>query len=325
MAKRTNGQGAQAPEMKSTMKKLMIAAAAVAAVTGAYATEGCCGIDPTTAECKANVYQVKMTLKALVPKTIKKSGCEGLYFEQGTRTIDGYIWTCCDPCGTATDTQPYQITLWEKAAKVGILDGVGASSSGMYTVTVKYDLAGVKYTKVLEGTFAQADVDQAVTDFLATIPGATRDAVTATPVTVEKSHWADTLLESTLNGDTSLCRFSKTANKVAVQFEVAGNGAPASNPDVDAAKYQLVAAGFGTFDKKSRAIKSVSGNVVGTLPSLDHCDDYANVADLCDEFETWCDYADPGEMTVPAFGTWTAKYVKKMGILKSSVPVYNRQ
>lgn len=315
------------------MKKLMIAAAAIAAVTGSYATEGCCGVDPTTTEeCKANVYQVKMTLKTLVPKTIKKSGCEGLYFEQGTRTIDGYIWTCCDPCGVEggvppANVQDYQITLWEKAAKVGILDGVGASvKSGEYTVTVKYELSGVKYTKVLEGTFAQADVAQAAQDFVDTIPGANLEDVVATPVAAVTGHWEDTLLESNLNTESALCRFSKTANKVAVQFEVAGSGAPDSNPDVDAAKYQLVAAGFGTFDKKSRAIKSVSGNVVGTLPALDHCEEYADVLGLCAEFETWCDVADPGYgITVPAFGTWTAKYVKKMGTLKSSVPVYNRQ
>ena len=314
------------------MKRLMIAAAAITAVTGVYATEGCCGVDPTTtAECKANVYQVKMTLKTLVPKTIKKSGCEGLYFEQGTRTIDGYIWTCCDPCGVEggvqpTEVQPYQITLWEKAAKVGILDGVGASvESGMYTVTVKYELSGVKYTKVLEKTYAQADVAQAAQDFVDSIPGANLEDIVATPVAAVTGHWDDTDLDSGLNTDTALCRFSKTANKVAVQFEVAGSGAPDSNPDVDATMYQLVAAGFGTFDTKSLAIKSVSGNVVGTLPSLDYCDDYADVAGLCDDFETWCDYGDPGEIMVPAFGTWTAKYVKKMGTLRSAVPAYNRQ
>lgn len=303
----------------------MIAVAAVAAATGAYATEGCCGVDPTTtAECKANVYQVKMTLKTLVPKTIKKAGCEGLYFEQGTRTIDGYIWTCCDPCGTQATTQPYQITLWEKAAKTGILNGVGANvSQGMYTVTVKYTLAGVEYKQVLEGTFAQADVEVAVADFIATIPGAASTGVTATPVADTTAHWGDADLESSMNTDTALCRFSKTANKVAVQFEVEGVGTDLS--EADATMYQLVAAGFGSFDKKSRAIKSVSGNVVGTLPSLDHCDDYAEVAGLCDDFETWCDYGNGIEMMVPAYGTWTAKYVKKMGTLKSAVPVYNRQ
>lgn len=316
------------------MKKLMIAAAAIAAVTGAYATEGCCGVDPTTTEeCKANVYKVKMTLKTLVPKTIKKSGCEGLYFEQGTRTIDGYIWTCCDPCGvkagvSPTDVQSYQITLWEKAAKTGILNGVGAGViSGEYTVTVKYELSGVKYTKVLEGTYAQADVAQAAQDFVNLIPGANLEDVVATPVADVTGHWADTDLESSVfgNTETALCRFSKTANKVAVQFEVEGTGTPDS--EADATMYKLAAAGFGSFDKKSLAIKSVSGNVVGTLPSLDHCGDYAEVADLCDDFETWCDpdYSNGVEMMVPAFGTWTAKYVKKMGTLRSSVPVYNRQ
>ena len=149
--------------------------------------------------------------------------------------------------------------------------------------------------------------------------------VVATPVADVTGHWDDTDLDSSVlgNTDTALCRFSKTANKVAVQFEVAGSGTPATN--VDATMYQLVAAGFGTFDKKSLAVKSVSGNVVGTLPSLDHCGDYAEVAGLCDEFETWCDYGNGVEMMVPAFGTWTAKYVKKMGTLRSSVPDYNRR
>ena len=130
------------------------------------------------------------------------------------------------------------------------------------------------------------------------------DDITTTD-TVETG-WFDEELASNLNQETApVVRFSKTANKVAAQFEVTGSGAESSNFGNET-YYNFTAAGFGTFDAKSMAVKSISGSVVGTLPSLDLCDEYANCADLCDEFETWCDYADPGVLTIPAFGTWTA-------------------
>ena len=322
------------------MKKLMIATAAIAlGASGAYATEGCCGVAAAEQDtCKANVYQVKMSLKTLTPKTVKKNGCTGLYFDQGTRTVEGYIWTCCDPCGTIVDengndlTEAYQITLWEKAAQVGIINGVGKNSGNTtpkYYITVKYTLDGVSYTEQLDGTYDQSEVAAKAKDYIASKPGATLDNISTSPVSGTVSttvQWVDEDLVSQLNPDTApACRFGKTAEKVAVQFEVTGVGAPNSNVNVDASKYNFVAAGFGTFDKKSMVAKSVSGSVVGTLPSLDYCGEYANIASVCDEFETWCDYAGPGEITIPAFGTWTAKYVKKMGTLYSAVPSYDRQ
>ena len=319
------------------MKKLMIAAAAVATAAGAYATEGCCGVAATDqATCKANVYQVKMSLKTLTPKTVKKNGCTGYYFEQGTRTIDGYIWTCCDPCGNVLDeagnpvAEDYQITLWEKAAKAGILNGVsmgaGAGAATMYTVTVTYTVDGVSYTETLPGTYAQAQVAQAANDYVAAIANATLTDKKATPVAAgtDTKFWEDTQLASNINSDTApACRFGKNAEKVAVQFDVAGVGAQ-NSLNGNEGLYNFSAAGFGTFDKKSLAVKSVSGSVVGTLPSLDICGEYPDVAGICDDFETWCDYPSVQAMAVPAFGTWTAKYVKKMGPLGTAVPVYNR-
>jgi hypothetical protein len=316
------------------MKKLMIATAAIAlGASGAYATEGCCGTAAgETDTCKANVYEVKMSLKTLVTKKVTKNGCVGYYYDQGTRTINGYIWTCCDPCGDSTlPLEDYQITLWEKAAQVGILDGVvaGSGNGAQYTVVAEYTLDGVTYKDQLPNTYNQADVVTAAKAYVAQIAGATY--VNAIPSKVSGNAtvaWADTVLACNYNGGISdpMFRFGKTAEKVAVQFDVTGTGAPDSNPDVDATMYAFYAAGFGTFDKKSMAMKSVSGSVVGTVPTLALCDEYGALTDMCDDtFETWCDYTGD-EYQVPAYGTWTAKYVKKMSkSLKDSVPSYDRQ
>ena len=313
----------------------MIATAAIALGTsGVYATEGCCGTAATeTDACKANVYEVKMSLKTLVTKKVTKNGCIGYYMDQGTRTINGYIWTCCDPCGASTlPVEDYQITLWEKAAQVGILNGVGkgtGSSDAKYTVVVEYTLGGITYKDSLEGTYKQADVVTAAQAYVANISGASY--VTAVPTKVNGDvtiAWADEDLACTYNtGITDpMFRFGKTAEKVAVQFNIAGSGAGTYAGPVDATMYVFYAAGFGTFDKKSMCAKSVSGSVVGTVPSLDLCDEYGALTYVCDDtFETWCDYTG-SEYQVPAYGTWTAKYVKKMSkSLRDTVPSYNRQ
>ena len=300
------------------MKKLMIATAAIALGTsGVYATEGCCGTAASESEtCKANVYEVKMNLKTLVTKKVTKNGCVGYYYDQGTRTINGYIWTCCDPCANLDNTEDYQITLWDKAAQVGILKGVGkgtGSSSDKYTVTVTYTTVGggtTQFTDTLPDEYAQDDIAQAVTDFLSDKGGTIVGNPIATKVGSGSTSifWADTDLGA------DIFRVGKTAEKVAVEFEA------------DGGDYYFLAAGFGTFDKKSMVIKSISGNVVGTVPTLDLCDEYGAYTYLCDDtFETWCDYV--GEQIVaPAYGTWTAKYVKKMSkSLKDTVPSYDRQ
>ena len=327
------------------MKKLMIATAAIALGTsGVYATEGCCGVAASESEtCKANVYEVKMSLKTLVTKKVTKNGCVGYYMDQGTRTINGYIWTCCDPCANLDNTEDYQITLWEKAAQVGIINGVGtgsASSDTKYTVSFQYTVGAgtTKFDQTLDGTFTDSQVDQAVTDWIVkenTGKSATEqktyvaNSTKATKVSATTSvAWADDDLACNFNATLSdpMFRFGKTAEKVAVQFDVAGSGAPNSNVNVDATKYVFYAAGFGTFDKKSMVAKSASGSVVGTLPSLELCDEYGALTYVCDDtFETWCDYTG-SEYQVPAYGTWTAKYVKKMSkSLRDTVPSYNRQ
>ena len=320
------------------MKKLMIATAAIAlGASGVYATEGCCGTAASESEtCKANVYEVKMSLKTLVTKKVTKSGCVGYYLDQGTRTINGYIWTCCDPCATSLpNTEDYQITLWEKAASVGILDGVGkgtAQSSGEYTVTVTYTLTSaanpVQFSQTLSGTYTEDAVDAAVTAFLGSDKTLVKSTVTPVAADTTTIQWIDQDLATTVNTDITvpMFRFGKTAEKVAVQFNITGSGAPYSNSSVDATKYVLYAAGFGTFDKKSMVAKSVSGSVVGTVPTLDLCGDYGALTYVCDDtFETWCDYVGI-EYQVPAYGTWTAKYVKKMSkSLYNTVPSYDRQ
>lgn len=317
------------------MKKLMIATAAIAlGVSGAYATEGCCGTAASESEtCKANVYEVKMSLKTLVTKKVTKSGCVGYYYDQGTRTINGYIWTCCDPCGDPSlPLEDYQITLWEKAASVGIINGVGkgtGSNEAEYTVVVEYTLDGITYKDDLTGTYKQANIVSAAQAYVANIAGAAY--VNAIPTKVNGSStiaWVDNDLETNLNTDITdpMFRFGKTAEKVAVQFDIVGVGAPNSNPNVDVTKYAFYAAGFGTFDKKSMVAKSVTGSVVGTVPTLDLCGDYGALTTVCDDtFETWCDYSGM-EYQVPAYGTWTAKYVKKMSkSLYNTVPSYDRQ
>ena len=326
------------------MKKLMIATAAIAlGVSGAYATEGCCGTaakDQKT--CKANVYQVKMSLKTLVTKKVTKNGCTGLYFDQGSRVINGYIWTCCDPCGLITDesgnnvTEDYQITLWDVTAKDKILNGIGTGSGALgdqYTVTVKYTVNGVDFEDTLDKTYAQADVAQAANDYV-TAKSGTLVSTKASKVASGTAtyHWTDTDLVSLLSDNASgsfdpgydtsyspnnaaapFVRYGKTAEKAAMAFDVVNSG------------YDLKVVGLGTFDKKSMALKSISGNVVGVIPSIDYCGEYAEFAGPCDDFETWCDYGDPAaSISVPAMGTWTLKYVKKMGSLYQAVPSYDR-
>ena len=75
----------------------------------------------------------------------------------------------------------------------------------------------------------------------------------------------------------------------------------------------LAAAGFGTFDAKKAIVKSISGNAVGmfTAPLTQK---YAGatcgeplVADLCTDFDNWCDDGIAMSALV-ASGTWSVKY-----------------
>ena len=140
------------------MKKLMIAAAAVACAASVYATSGCEGCDenlsvtsPSAHETitiedanLAVVYKLKFTAKTLVQKSAATGGCPGWYFEQGSRTLEGLLWQCLYACedtevlsgqvnftsgGTPAYVngdviQPFQYILWEKKGNRLFTDGL---------------------------------------------------------------------------------------------------------------------------------------------------------------------------------------------------------
>ena len=145
------------------MKKLMIAAGVAAAMTGSvYATKGCkdCGNivvqqveDPQVVmvdDCFTEVYNVQFKLKTLASKGVKSGDCQGWCMEQGTRTIDGILWSCCSDCANWAGNQEadwnFQYCLWEKSSKTLFTDGLthlngqGQTTTGgfRYTMSARY-------------------------------------------------------------------------------------------------------------------------------------------------------------------------------------------
>ena len=112
------------------MKKLMIAAAAMAAVGGAYAVNvipcASCTEGVADAEtCEAVFYNVSVSLQTLMTKTMtaKQAKCDTCtedcaYFEKGTRTLTGLLWKCCK-CDGNID---WQYALWDAANKIRFTD-----------------------------------------------------------------------------------------------------------------------------------------------------------------------------------------------------------
>jgi len=105
------------------MKKLMIAAAAVAMVGGAFAAE---------ADGYAAVYNLKYSLKTIQPKkfscgkddttctictTIVQTASSAYYYENGSATIEGLI-AYCDPCADVGENyRKAVLALWDSKNK----------------------------------------------------------------------------------------------------------------------------------------------------------------------------------------------------------------
>lgn len=121
------------------MKKLMIAAAAAAMVSGAFA--GLCDETSTAASCA--LYNVKFTMKSLDAKLLKVKGTSSVcgdtagvcctYFDNATYTFDGVMWLCENTCLLTND---YNFVLWNKKAKMPVtkplqrIDPDGTPNSG---------------------------------------------------------------------------------------------------------------------------------------------------------------------------------------------------
>ena len=134
------------------MKKLMIAAAAVAMIGGVQAANKpciACGEveDPVAPETftEAQFYNVQFKLNTLAPKKIvcKDPDCSdcsdvAVFFEKGTRTIDGVIFNCFPCCDESEDASNFwRICLWEKAKKAYLTDTPVWVPAGTTTNTVK--------------------------------------------------------------------------------------------------------------------------------------------------------------------------------------------
>ena len=292
MAKRTNGQGAQAPEMKNTMKKLMIAAAFAAMVGGASA-DGVC--DNTGSDCW--VYDVKVTMKTLGPKLIKGKDCYGgasgsvEYLVNTTRKFQGIAWACEGACEMPTQ-EGLNFVMWEPARKVNVTEPL------KWGAEIKIgDIIG---SSNVVTTVNGVEVTNAV-------------PVYATATDVKKAGWeADTLSFDIAD------RYDKKANKVEAcwSFEDLKNTFTTPDGDFDG-EGEIIAAGFGKFDVKNSRIASISGNAVGTISPTMKCD-VPVVCDLCTEFEDW--FTDGQAATeVVMSGSWSMKFNKSLATGKKTL------
>jgi len=100
------------------MKKLMIAAATAAMVGGAFADDLC---GETEVGCLA--YDLKISAKTLVPKTMKCKGemCGNddcvTYAVLKSKTFNGFLWACEYDCEDYGKMSGFHFALWEKATK----------------------------------------------------------------------------------------------------------------------------------------------------------------------------------------------------------------
>ncbi len=127
-----------------------------------------------------------------------------------------------------------------------------------------------------------------------------------------------------------LGRYNKKADKVAAYWTVESDYATIYAAGVKGSVMKDKEAGTVT-------LKSISGNAVGmfameTIEVAKKCDDpeefTAKIAGLCDCWETWCDDGDDAD-EVPASGTWSLKYNKKLSkgakSMLTVVPSYARE
>jgi len=284
------------------MKKLMIAAAAMAMV-GAASADLCDEVVGGAAGCA--LYNVKFTFKTLAAKDAKcsaanlaKDACTDLdehiadkglaYLDNVSRKFDGILWQCEAACfqGFGPDGDgPYEE------------DAEGAGDINYVLWEKKTELAISPLAEYKKGELQEGEV-----------------------------RW-------TGGGDAAkenekflvLGRYGNKAQKVTAYWK------PTMNAALD--KNEIVAAGFGTFDTKNLRIKSLSGNAVALLTPItavteELCDETEMVtvlAYMCHSFKSWCCCECVGAALAPASGTWSIKYnasASKNGKLSKIIPEY---
>ena len=278
------------------MKKLMIAAAAMAMV-GAASADLCDEVVGGAAGCA--LYNVKFTFKTLAAKDAKcsaanlaKDACKELdadietkglaYLDNVSRKFDGILWQCEAVCfegvapnEDAENADSINYVLWEKKTELAI------SPLAEYK---KGELQEGEVRWVGGGTAAEEEKQFQV-----------------------------------------LGRYGNKAQKVTAFWMPSMNEALAGN--------MIVAAGFGTFDTKNLRIKSLSGNAVALLTPItavteELCDETEMVtvlAYMCHSFKSWCCCECVNVALAPASGTWSIKYnasASKNGKLSKIIPEY---
>ena len=255
------------------MKKLMIAAATAAMVGGAFASP-CVDPDEPVAQCRA--WDLKMTLKSLGPK---KASC---------------VTKAENPCEDDVKGMVY------------FMDNVTRKLTGYLWIC--------DYTCGSDANIVLWDAKNKVAPI----------AFTEEAISLE-----------------NLVAYGKKATKVAGMIEFAGDDSGAGVYAREQA-LEVVAAGVNGkmvrgVDDEDCYVKSLSGNACGLITFIPPaakvyvnstkgglCVDPEEEIEICDEygvkllpfceaccFEGWCDVDDWTEM-VPAVGTWSMKYNKKV-------------
>jgi hypothetical protein len=280
----------QAKGNKKTMKKLMIVAAVSAMTVGAFAAA--CS-DEVSATCR--VWDVQMKLKSLGPKK-----------------------TTCKVSSTCDDTK----------AKVYYMDSVSRKLKGMLWICDYVCDDEIEFNTVLWDTKEKVGVISYTADGAQTVSAS------------------------------ELYAYGKKADKVAGTIAFTGDywdwAAQDALPGIE-----VVASGLNGKIKKGSAdddcyIKSLSGYAAGTIAYIkpavvtvttgtagNWCEEPSLDVEVCEEYETlllpfcgaccftsWCDVEDVAPDMVPAAGTWSMKYSKKLSkksqktAITSVIPAY---
>lgn len=128
------------------MKKLMMIAAVAAVAGGVFASP--CDEAGGDEDCLA--YKVKFTFKTLLLKTVTlKQDCGDKdccgYFKQGTRKIEGILWTCDGGCTTlniGTMNDDFNFVAWDSTLKYGMTSKMTPDTNSVWKA-VQGDLAAV--------------------------------------------------------------------------------------------------------------------------------------------------------------------------------------
>ena len=103
------------------MKKLLMMACLASGVSLWGASNSCSDeSEEDIVKPSCALYDVKFTLKTLLPKAIKCSDGKEYYFEQGSRTFDGVIWDCEAVCATMAPGEDVKFCMWESKRKMPV-------------------------------------------------------------------------------------------------------------------------------------------------------------------------------------------------------------